>query len=343
MGRRYLDSPRLSDAAARQRAEDDVVPAAARVARTVESDEEQARRREMLLKWTFRLSPEAVEAVRETVIALTIRHRFRSEESDRSLYKQTMPYAVWCHQHLGRFDPDIDLVDHVLVDRIPKVWPQHAESSRATRMAGLRRLRRGPQPAAGRRRRPQKAFDQRGLQDLYRGAENAGKYKNAAHVLLGLSAGAGLNSAEIVRARGDWFSEEHGLPCLYVPNEDGEFRVVPLEARTAARLRPLAKERPDERLFRPTARAYSSLISDTNLLILRQTELWRPFTVPRARHTWISRLLSMSIPFTPVCAMAGIKPGNSLPSDLVGDLDTPSTEDVFKAFKAAHRHTGALR
>lgn len=341
MGRRYLDSRRVSGLAEKQLLKDDLRPGPKPMPPS--SEDAQSERRRALMGWKFQGDQASIERTLPTVVDQVLRHPFKSRTADLSLLKSTLPYAAWCFQHTGGFDPEIDLADHLLVDRMPRVWRDAAESSRATRMSNLRRLRSGPKPSAGYKRMPQEPLTERVWSQLNYCVDDSGKYRTDAQVLLALTGGAGLHGSEIIRARGDWVVAEHKTLCVYVPDPNGEYRVVPISAKVAHTLGPIAKERRDEFLLRPDITHRPNVINSTNEVIRKRTDVWSEFSAVRARHLWLTRLFAAQVPFNVVCAMAGIRRGTSLPTDLVHYMEQPTLEEIIRQHRSALRHEGGTR
>ena len=341
MGRRYLDSRRSSLGAEKQILKDDLRPGPRPTPPS--PDDAQPERRRALMGWNFRGDQASIERCLSLVVDQVLRHPLKSKDADLALLKATVPYAAWCVQHTGGFDPEVDLADHLLVDRLPRIWPDAPESSRATRMSALRRLRSGPKPSAGYKRMPQEALTERTWSHLNYAADDAGKYRSDAHVLLGLSGGAGLHTSEIIRARGDWVVKEDKTLCVYVPDDNGEYRVVPVSSRTAQTLGPIAKKRRDDFLLRPDITYRQNVVTSTSEVIRKRTDVWSEFSAVRARHLWLTRLFAAQVPFQIVCAMAGIRRGTSLPADLVHFMERPTLEEIIRQHRSALRHGGGAR
>jgi hypothetical protein len=341
MARRYLDGRRFSPSAADQALRDDLRPTPKPAA--VISEEAQAERQAVLAERNVRGDQAAVAAVRQTVIDRVLRHPFRSREADITLFKTTIPYAAWCFRNTGGFDPEVDLDDHLLADRIPRIWPAATESSRATRMSNLRRLRRGPMPATGFKRMPQPPLSDRAWLDLNYCTRDAGKYAADARVLLALTGGAGLHASEVIRARGDWVTTEDQTLCVWVPDHNGEYRVIPLSTESARVLRPIAVERRDEFILRPDITYRKNVITSTNEVIRKRTEVWREFSAVRARHYWLAKVFTSPVPFVVACAMAGIRHGNHLPADIVHFIEQPTNEEIIRRLRVAMRHERGIR
>lgn len=284
------------------------------------------------------VDPTTRELTRDIVMDTIGRVPFVSHEADRVHLTTLWPFAAWCHDRDGSFDPDRHLVDHVIRSYVQTQLGHMTQGSRDSYGSTLRRLARGDRiRPTGQRRPAQSPHTETEVRAFRSAAANAGQWRFDAETLLALTAGAGLAGNEVTRATPDWVDPRVGYTVLRVPHRSGTgvVREIPTYGATAAALRVAADGNPGY-LFRSGYKCRKNVITDFVGLVAKQQKAFSTFAAVRARYYWIIQQLTAGVPFHIVCDMAGVGVGNHLPTDLLPHLPYPSLGDILLATRPRH-------
>jgi hypothetical protein len=286
------------------------------------------------------LRPEAVRLVNHVA--------YVSDETDDAMCNWTYDFAEWLLTTEGVFDPSYQMTE----DRISAYLSDRkcalAPASRTTGRSTLRRVRKAmvdhapTQPKAEPRTPVQVAYTVSERYKHYNAAKTlAGVQKLEMLTLLDLTYGAGLQASEVNKASGSWIRDlPKGPLVILVPDENGEYREVPVFGEAAGRLR--ARQH-DGLLLRPDVTRRHNVISAISKDCGKQASGLAGFRAARARSRWITDYMTLPVPFVSVCLIAGISAKSRTFPDLLGSMDeheVPSRDAVFDSVVTGRKIRG---
>jgi hypothetical protein len=291
-------------------------------------------RTRLLLSYTPRSDIEIARQVQDAVVDLILRVEHVSWHSDQAMLKIAYAYAIHCVKVHGEWAPARHLLDGQI-----KQWAngrQKTANTRSSELAALRRLRVGRRHVSQFSRNvatpPYTAKEWKPLQAL-----SESRVDSDATALVNLSGHLGLRAHELSRATGNWIHLDEERTWLTVPDSDGVLRLIPAFGDTADWLRSMYAVG-DRYLIRPRRKWRSSLVTDVTVSISSKHSQFAGFKVNAARHMFVTRLLGAAVPLAVVHSVAGLKPGSTLPVDLVAYLSEPNDNVIYQALRRTHRH-----
>ena len=148
-----------------------------------------------------------------------------------------------------------------------------------------------------------------------------------ATALITMAGHLGMRPNEITRITGYWIRRDEGRLSVTIPDKHGEIRIVPAFGFAAEWLE--SQIGADDRfLVRPKRAMRSAVISEVKKSVARQMPAFAAFSIDRARHAYIGRLLTQPVPLTDVYEVSGLTAGSSLPSALLRFYDKPTDDKV---------------
>ncbi|KGN36547.1 hypothetical protein [Knoellia aerolata] len=295
-------------------------------------------REEHLRKYCPQIAVTVRQDVKDAVVALMLAVPYVTRRSDNSLLSHIYHYAAYMHAKEGRFDPNEHLTDRWIAQYFHDRRDEISLKSAATVRSALHRIRAGAGHTAKKRTfgrskslRPYSPTEWTNLRSRVT-ALNDQTLKEDLTLLLDLTGEAGLRSSEAVQAEGFWISEFLGVTLITVPDADGVVREVPVFGDAATRL--LALKDTKGYLLTPGISQRTNVITRIRVRADRHPGL-QGFRAIRARNTWLSALLTSAIPYSTVCFIAGIHPGNNTPTDLLGHIKAPAITTAIADVSAA--------
>jgi hypothetical protein len=240
---------------------------------------------------------------------------------DAPLARYLERYGAWVLKTEGMFNPAIHLDEVRIQAWIAQELGHLAESSQGTAYLALRRA--GNEMKAARRKM------YRNIAAPPHSDAEWERYEATIQSLTGtqlgadlrmtldLTGGVGLAKDEVGWATGEWVMIENDRVSIYVPKDNGEYRVMPAFGEVAARL--VARAGSPEYLVAPQrplrrANVVSDLVYEAHKKIPAGM---RGFKTTRARYRWAIQLYRMPLPFEHVAALVGLHPGSHTASDLL--------------------------
>lgn len=291
----------------------------------------------VISRYRAQLPPVQWESVRPMVMTIALQMHPQTYEAARRLMTMSARFAAWVWTVKG-LEPEISryFTEANVWRYISTVLAKHSDSYRwgTVRQLGVitetltgHSVKRHPAPNLAGATAP---FKQSELAGMYSWATTRStnlKIRNAC-AILGLAAGAGLTSSEIVNVRvGDI---ELINERMWVHTSGVNARRVPVLSPWETVLERAASQRPDDALlfhaFRfdeYPARAVQTFLSDHPARV-------RP-TVSRLRTTWICRHLSNRVPIGALVKAAGLMDAGGLDKYLAY-VEQPSLDECAELF-----------
>lgn len=295
------------------------------------------------------------EPFRAEVVSLVSATDFVSHHVDMNLMSHAAKFLGWVLRSQVPHTVRSVLTEQNIADYAAFLDGRREKSS-STAVGRLRLLMRGGRRAGTGARKPVRPPHT--LQEARTFWETLDRIPQArafeGRVLWVLTFGCGLTAEEAHAATSDWLvQDEHG-PALRVVYSNGEFRRVPiLDGKTVRVLQHAAAEaeavlaegaagrgrniarrsEPQAWLLSPQMLVRQDVITNLRTALGRVDGFWPHFDASRARFCWLISMLESPLPFSVVCRMAGMSPGNKSVTDLLAYMRTYSDADLRKQLR----------
>ncbi len=294
-----------------------------------------AERRERLGAIRSKAAIALPDDVRETLLDLVVEVGFTSAWTDKLMMRAVVDLATVCLAMYGSFDPAVHLSEPSLAMYARSEFRHRPDSSTATIIASLRRVRDRRRPTVKVSRwttaAPYTPAEWWRLEDA---AASCAGWVEQAQLLLTLSGHAAMRGGEIAWAEVQQVrSEGDRAATIAVPNAQGEFRRVPVFGVHARRVL-AAASRAEGFLFYPNCNRRSDAVSNLRYNVIKHRRDFADFKVMRARNTRMVELLQVPAPWSILRTYAGLSDAQThYIGDLVNFIERADDDVVFDYFQ----------